>query len=103
MERFTSPSRDPPTRLPSPVLLMSQGPSVTGGVQGVWCAWCLFPVRERTAYREAVGLDDATWLRGRGWALSVALQLIPYYAETAPHFAKVGRQVLAAVVDDARL
>jgi aminoglycoside phosphotransferase (APT) family kinase protein len=64
-------------------------------------AWCLFSEETRPVYREGVDLDDATWLRGRGWALTIALQLIPYYAETAPQFAALGRRMLAAVVADA--
>jgi len=65
-------------------------------------AWCVFAREERSTYRDAVELDEATWLRGRGWALSVALQLIPYYAGSAPHFAQLGRRMLAEVVQDAR-
>jgi aminoglycoside phosphotransferase (APT) family kinase protein len=63
-------------------------------------AWCVFAPEERNTYRDAVGLDEATWLRGRGWALSVALQLIPYYVETAPNFAELGRDMLAELIRD---
>jgi aminoglycoside phosphotransferase (APT) family kinase protein len=42
-------------------------------------AWNLFSGEARAAFREALGVDDATWERGRGWALSVALVALPYY------------------------
>jgi aminoglycoside phosphotransferase (APT) family kinase protein len=36
-------------------------------------AWTLFDGRSRAAFREAMAVDDATWARGRGWALWKAL------------------------------
>jgi aminoglycoside phosphotransferase (APT) family kinase protein len=36
-------------------------------------AWTLFSGESRRVLRAAVGLDDATWERGRGWALWKAL------------------------------
>ncbi|MET7950557.1 aminoglycoside phosphotransferase family protein [Micromonospora sp. NPDC005324] len=36
-------------------------------------AWTLLHGRSRAAFRAALGLDDATWARGRGWALWKAL------------------------------
>lgn len=47
-------------------------------------SWNLFTGDARGAYREALGVDDATWARGRGWALSVALIALPYYLHTNP-------------------
>jgi aminoglycoside phosphotransferase (APT) family kinase protein len=47
-------------------------------------AWTLFSGEGREAFREALSVDDATWARGRGWALSVALIYIPYYLQTNP-------------------
>ena len=35
-------------------------------------------------FRSALGVDDATWTRGRGHALSQALIFIPYYLNTNP-------------------
>lgn len=32
-------------------------------------AWTLLTVEGRSAFRERLGVDDATWARGRGWAL----------------------------------
>ncbi|MDH6213889.1 aminoglycoside phosphotransferase family protein [Streptomyces pseudovenezuelae] len=36
-------------------------------------AWKFLPARVRDVFREAVGADDATWARGRGWALAGSL------------------------------
>lgn len=36
-------------------------------------AWTLLDAPERAVFRDALGLDDATWARGRGWALWKAL------------------------------
>jgi aminoglycoside phosphotransferase (APT) family kinase protein len=46
-------------------------------------AWSLFSGESRAAFREALGVDDATWARGRGWALR-AVGGISHYAETNP-------------------
>lgn len=49
----------------------------TSGVGDPACdlvpAWTMFDGEARRAFREAVGLDDATWARARGWALWKAL------------------------------
>ncbi|MFF5532705.1 aminoglycoside phosphotransferase family protein [Streptomyces cinerochromogenes] len=36
-------------------------------------AWKVLPAAACTAFREAVGADEATWARGRGWALAASL------------------------------
>ena len=47
-------------------------------------AWTLFSGDSRRAFRAALAVDDATWARGRGWALSMALIALPYYQSTNP-------------------
>jgi len=47
-------------------------------------AWSLFSGDSRGAFRAVLQVDDATWARGRGWALSQALIFIPYYLNTNP-------------------
>ena len=47
-------------------------------------AWSLFSGESRDVFRADLDVDDTTWARGRGWALSVALMAIPYYRETNP-------------------
>ena len=63
-------------------------------------AWNLLPVVTREVYRSALNVDDATWLRGRGWALSIALIQLPYYHQTNPVLAGNARYVIAEVLAD---
>jgi aminoglycoside phosphotransferase (APT) family kinase protein len=61
-------------------------------------AWSLFPQATRAVFRLELAVDDATWARGRGWALSVALVALPYYRVTNPGFAAVAQHVLREVL-----
>ena len=63
-------------------------------------AWNLLPVATRAVYREALRIDDHTWQRGRGWALSIALIQLPYYHRTNPILAENARYVIAEVLAD---
>jgi aminoglycoside phosphotransferase (APT) family kinase protein len=47
-------------------------------------AWSFLGPDARELFRATLGVDDAAWARGRGWALSVALIAIPYYRTTNP-------------------
>ena len=47
-------------------------------------AWSLFSGESRDVFREQLNVDDATWIRGRGQALSQAVIFIPYYLHTNP-------------------
>lgn len=64
-------------------------------------AWNLFTGESRARYRAALEVDDATWARGRGWALSVALIALPYYRDTNPVITAMSRRVIAEVLADA--
>lgn len=61
-------------------------------------AWSLFEARERSTFRAAVDVDDRTWARGRGLALSQGLVALPYYNETNPILAGIGRRAIANVL-----
>lgn len=56
----------------------------------------------REAFREVLPVDDATWARGRGWALSVGLIALPYYQNTNPVLAGIARRAIAEVLADHR-
>ena len=58
-------------------------------------AWNLLDARSRPLFRAALGVDDATWARGRGWALSVSLVELPYYWDTNPVMVEEARRTLA--------
>lgn len=47
-------------------------------------AWELLDPTGRALLREELDVDDATWARGRGWALLVAMITFPYYGATMP-------------------
>jgi aminoglycoside phosphotransferase (APT) family kinase protein len=61
-------------------------------------AWNLLPPEARGVFRAALGVDDATWDRGRGWALTVALLQLPYYKDTNPPLAASSRHVIREVL-----
>ena len=61
-------------------------------------AWNLFSAETREAFRAALQVDDATWERGRGWALSVALIALPYYLNTNPVIVGNSRHTIAEVL-----
>lgn len=63
-------------------------------------AWTLFSGESRDAFRTALAVDDATWARGRGWALSVALIALAYYLETNPVVAHASRHAVDSVLAD---
>jgi aminoglycoside phosphotransferase (APT) family kinase protein len=63
-------------------------------------AWNLLPARDRPAFRAALAVDDETWLRGRGWALSISIIQLPYYQHTNPALAANSRHVIAEVLAD---
>jgi aminoglycoside phosphotransferase (APT) family kinase protein len=62
-------------------------------------AWNVLTGVARTAYREALQVDDATWERGRGWAIVQAIVALPYYVDTNPVMAAIARRTLLAVLD----
>ncbi|WP_308016802.1 aminoglycoside phosphotransferase family protein [Pseudonocardia sp. ICBG162] len=62
-------------------------------------AWNLLPPAARSTFRAAVGVDDDTWERGRGWALSMALIQLPYYRGTNPVISSNARHVIEQVLD----
>jgi aminoglycoside phosphotransferase (APT) family kinase protein len=63
-------------------------------------AWALFAREARNVFRAELDVDDATWARGRGWALSVAVIALPYYKETNPVLAGTARHLIGEVLAD---
>lgn len=64
-------------------------------------AWNLLPPEARPTLRDALGVDDATWLRARARALAQALVQLPYYKETNIPLAKNARHVIRQVLTEA--
>jgi aminoglycoside phosphotransferase (APT) family kinase protein len=63
-------------------------------------AWALLTAGTRELFRAEVGVDDATWLRGRGWGLGLGLGAIHYYRDTNPVLAAIGRYAVAQALAD---
>jgi len=57
-------------------------------------AWMLFPPGPRAGFRSALGLDDSTWARARGWALALGVAL----ANGDDRVSGLGHRTLAAVL-----
>ena len=64
----------------------------------VMVAWTLLSAQTRDVFRAALSVDDATWVRCRGWALSWALIFIPYYLDTNPVGVSNARRTIAEVL-----
>lgn len=62
-------------------------------------AWNLLPAGAREVFRGALGVDAATWRRGRARTLSQAVIALPYYRETNPAMAGNARHVIRAVLE----
>jgi aminoglycoside phosphotransferase (APT) family kinase protein len=62
-------------------------------------AWSL-PPSARRIFRAAVGFDDATWARARGWVVEQTILYIPYYERTLPLAVHQARARLHAALDD---
>lgn len=76
----------------------------TSGVGDPACdlviAWTMFAGTSRTAFREAVGADDATWARARGWALWKAMLVLWETLHTDRERAEANRYVIGEVLAD---
>ena len=65
----------------------------------VMVAWKVLSGDSRDTFRTALSIDDATWARGRGWALSQALGALAYYTlETNPVLVRESRRWMAEVL-----
>ena len=61
-------------------------------------AWMLFPARIRPVFRGAAGdVDDDTWARARGWALSLGVAYIANSADNSA-FATLARRTIDAAL-----
>jgi aminoglycoside phosphotransferase (APT) family kinase protein len=67
----------------------------------VMVAWTYLSAESRPLFRSQLAVDDATWARGRGWALSMALIMLPYYTSTNPVLADIARHTIGEVLADA--
>lgn len=64
-------------------------------------AWELFDRPARDVFRARLGIDDPEWLRGRAWALMIALMTFQYYGATMPDRVRDRMAMARAVLLDA--
>lgn len=66
-------------------------------------AWNLLSPKTRPVFRAALQVDDATWTRAQGWALTTGLNAYTAYAATDPLVAiRTHRQISEVLIDHAR-
>ena len=65
-------------------------------------AWTFLPPGAVATYRDALGLEGAAWLRGRGWALQPAISGLTYYEHTAPEMSASSLRTIERIVGDLR-
>jgi aminoglycoside phosphotransferase (APT) family kinase protein len=63
-------------------------------------AWAWLPASARGRFRAQIRPDDATWARGRGWALGLGLGAVRHYRHANPVLAAIGRHAIAEVLAD---
>ncbi len=66
----------------------------------VMAAWLYLCADTRQIFRDALQVDDDTWARGKGWALSMGLMALPYYRTTNPVLTAIGRRAIEEVLAD---
>jgi aminoglycoside phosphotransferase (APT) family kinase protein len=63
-------------------------------------AWAVLDAEARPIFRDALQIDHAMWARGRGWALSQAVNALSYYRDTYPVIVREARRWLAEALAD---
>jgi len=63
-------------------------------------AWAWLTAQTRDLFRAQTQADDATWARGRGWALGLGIGAACYYRDTNPTLAAIGQHAIAEVLTD---
>lgn len=64
-------------------------------------AWEVLDAPARAVFRERLGVSDADWLRGRAWALAIALGAFAYYWGTMPNRMRDRLAMARSVLADA--
>lgn len=63
-------------------------------------AWALFDKRGRDVFRDAVEVDEATWLRGRAFELEHALGGVLYYSPRHHPLGDLMARTLTRILED---
>lgn len=73
---------------------------VADPARDVLCAWNFYGGAYAGEFRAAMSVDDATWLRARGFALSGAVESLAYYRQTDPQRVADAHRVLERILAD---
>lgn len=65
--------------------------------------WSLLGKSARSHFRSILDVDENTWLRGRGWALSTALIALAYYRDKHRYLSEMSNRVIREVLTDINL
>lgn len=63
-------------------------------------AWSMMDRESRGIFRKALDVDEVTWIRGRAWAISVAVIALPYYIKTNPLLVAISRHSIEEAIRD---
>lgn len=66
----------------------------------VTIAWTFFSGTSRDGFRAALSVDEATWVRGRGWGLWKALLQLQRHRDTAPAESAKAKRVIIDIITD---
>jgi aminoglycoside phosphotransferase (APT) family kinase protein len=66
-------------------------------------AWTLLTPQTRDLFRAEADVDDATWIRGRGWAVGLGIGAAHFYRDTNPVLAAAGQYAIHQVLADYQL
>lgn len=74
--------------------------AIADPAQDLTPAWAVFDEHDRAAFREAVGVDEATWLRARANALQQAVAGVVYYTPRRHPLGEVMARTLQRILTD---
>ena len=63
-------------------------------------AWALLTTQTRHLFRAEANVDEATWVRGRGWALALCIGAAHFYHATNPVLAANGKRCITEALAD---
>ena len=72
---------------------------VGDGACDLSAAWCLMEQSVRAAFQAAMQPTDAEWLRGAGWALSIACTFVAHYRDKPGVDCDMSRRTITEVLD----
>jgi aminoglycoside phosphotransferase (APT) family kinase protein len=66
----------------------------------VMTAWLYLSAETRGVFRDTLAVDDATWIRARGWALTFSVTALPYYWVTNSVLADISKHAIDEIQAD---